>query len=230
MKTAILLFPGTNREQDIIKAVTVAGGKRPSVVWHRDTALPEGTDLVVVAGGYSYGDYLRPGAMAARSPVLNAVRTFAADGGCVLGVCNGFQILTEAGILPGALVRNRGLQFICRDVNLVVGTEKSPFTGGYRKGQKIRLPVAHQDGNYTADAETLKRLEDEDRIAFRYADANGVVSDETCLNGSLRSIAGVLSENRRVLGLMPHPENSIEAGFGGTDGLPLFKSLLETLS
>ncbi|WP_041796028.1 phosphoribosylformylglycinamidine synthase subunit PurQ [Pararhodospirillum photometricum] len=230
MHVAILLFPGTNRERDMARAFTTVGAPEPTLVWHRETTLPPGLDLVVVPGGFSYGDYLRSGAMAARSPILEAVRGFAAAGGPVLGVCNGFQILTEAGLLPGALMRNRDLRFICRTVGLKVGTTDSLFTRRYAEGQVLEIPVAHHDGNYSADEETLDRLEGEGRVAFRYCDAAGEVSGATNPNGSCRNIAGILSENRRVLGMMPHPENLVEPALGGTDGRALFESLLEALS
>ncbi|MGH2342534.1 phosphoribosylformylglycinamidine synthase subunit PurQ [Segnochrobactraceae bacterium EtOH-i3] len=219
MNTAIIVFPGSNRDRDMIAALEKISGKRPSVVWHADRELPAGLDLVVLPGGFSYGDYLRSGAIAARAPIMDAVRAHAARGGFVLGVCNGFQILTEAGLLPGALMRNAGLRFVCREVKLSVATATSPFTTGYTPGQVIRCPVAHGDGNYSADPETLAALKAEDRIAFRYAEG-------TNPNGSVDDIAGILSANRRVLGMMPHPENLIEPLNGGLDGRPLFESVL----
>lgn len=219
MNTAIIVFPGSNRDRDMIAAVEKISGKRPAVLWHADHDLPAGIDLVVLPGGFSYGDYLRSGAIAARAPIMDAVRAHAARGGHVLGVCNGFQILTEAGLLPGALMRNAGLRFVCREVKLEVATANSPFTAGYSVGQVIRCPVAHGDGNYSADPETLAALKAEDRIAFRYADG-------TNPNGSVDDISGILSANRRVLGMMPHPENLIEPLHGGLDGRPLFESLL----
>ncbi|GEO82905.1 phosphoribosylformylglycinamidine synthase subunit PurQ [Pararhodospirillum oryzae] len=229
MHAAILLFPGTNRERDMARALEVAGAPAPVFVWHRETTLPAGLDLVILPGGFSYGDYLRSGAMAARSPILEAVRRFADQGGMVLGVCNGFQILTEAGLLPGALMRNRDLRFICRCVGLRVERTDTPFTTRYAAGAVLSVPVAHHDGNYTADDDTLARLEGEGRVAFRYCDAAGVVSDATNPNGSRGNIAGIVSENRRVLGMMPHPENLVEPALGGIDGRPLFESLLEAL-
>jgi len=219
MKTAIVVFPGSNRDRDMIAAVEKISGARPVVVWHADRDLPTGLDLVVLPGGFSYGDYLRSGAIAARAPIMDAVRAHAAAGGYVLGVCNGFQILTEAGLLPGALMRNAGLRFVCREVKLEVATTASAFTAGYQPGQVIRCPVAHGDGNYSADPETLAALTAEDRIAFRYAEG-------TNPNGSVDDISGILSANRRVLGMMPHPENLIEPLHGGLDGRPLFESLL----
>ncbi len=219
MKTAIVVFPGSNRDRDMIAAVEKISGARPEVVWHADRDLPAGLDLVVLPGGFSYGDYLRSGAIAARAPIMDAVRAHADAGGYVLGVCNGFQILTEAGLLPGALMRNAGLRFVCREVKLEVATTASAFTAGYQPGQVIRCPVAHGDGNYSADPETLAALKAEDRIAFRYAEG-------TNPNGSVDDISGILSANRRVLGMMPHPENLIEPLHGGLDGRPLFESLL----
>ena len=216
MKSAVVVFPGSNRERDIIAALETIGGAKPAVVWHAETDLPK-VDLIVVPGGFSYGDYLRSGAIAARAPIMAAIAREAERGVAVLGVCNGFQILCEAGLLPGVLMRNAGLKFICREVELRVETTASQFTSGYTKGQVIRSPVAHGDGNYRADDETLKRLQDEDRIAFRYVGNP---------NGSIDDIAGILSEKRNVLGMMPHPENLIEPLNGGLDGRPLFESLL----
>ena len=186
------------------------------MVWHKETALPPGIDVVGVPGGFSFGDYLRCGAIAARSPIVSAVRDFAERGGYVLGICNGFQVLTETGLLPGALMRNAGLKFLCKPVDLTVATTDSAFTSGWEKGARVSIPIAHHDGNYIADATLLDRLEAEDRIAFRYADNP---------NGSTGDIAGVLSANRRVLGMMPHPERAVEAIQGGTDGQALFRSL-----
>jgi phosphoribosylformylglycinamidine synthase len=200
-----------------LEAVT---GRRPEMVWHRETDLPEGLDLVAVPGGFSYGDYLRAGAMAARSPVMGAVSDAAGRGVAVLGVCNGFQILTEAGLLPGALMRNAGLHFVCRDVALKVENAETRFTGAYRAGEEIIIPVGHHDGNYQADAETLDRLEGEGRIAFRYAGE---------CNGSARDIAGIINERGSVLGMMPHPERALEDAHGGTDGRRLFEGLLDAV-
>lgn len=229
MKAVVLVFPGINRETDMVKAIADVTGHQPTTLWHTETALPSGTDLVVVPGGFSYGDYLRCGAIAARSPVMDAVRGFAKAGGHVLGVCNGFQIITEAGLLPGALMRNGGLKFICKVATLRIETIASPFTSAYRAGQVVRYPVAHGEGNYRADADTLKRLEGEDRIALRYCDAAGTITEAANINGSLSSIAGILSENRRVLGLMPHPENFTLPHHGGRDGRGLFESLAQSL-
>jgi phosphoribosylformylglycinamidine synthase len=220
VKTAVIVFPGSNCDRDIAVALEAVTGRAPAMVWHRDTALPDGVGLVAVPGGFSYGDYLRSGAIAARSPILRAVVEEAAKGLTVLGVCNGFQVLTEAGLLPGALMRNAGLNFVCRDVSLRVDNAQSRFTSRYGAGETIRVPVAHHDGNYVADAETLDRLEGEGRVAFRYAEP---------VNGSARDIAGVLNDRGNVLGMMPHPERRIEAAHGGDDGRRMFEGLLETV-
>jgi len=220
MKTAVIVFPGSNCDRDLAVALRDASGTAPTMVWHRETTLPDGLDLIAVPGGFSYGDYLRSGAMAARSPVMRAVADAAARGTAVLGICNGFQVLTEAGLLPGALMRNAGLNFVCRQVGLSVENSQSAFTSRYRGGETITLPVAHHDGNYTADPETLDRLEGEGRIAFRYAGE---------VNGSARSIAGIVNEGGNVLGMMPHPERMVEAAHGGTDGRRLFDGLVEAL-
>lgn len=219
MKAAVITFPGSNCDRDLAVALGQAGAEVVRV-WHKDEALPSGVDLVAVPGGFSFGDYLRCGAIAAHSPIAAAVRGHAARGGYVLGICNGFQVLTELGLLPGALMRNAGLQFICREVALQVVSTDSPYTAGFAKGEEIRVPVAHHDGNYQIDAEGLAALKDQDRIAFAYAPA---------INGSVEDIAGVLSENRRVLGMMPHPERAAEAQHGGTDGARLFTSLVSGL-
>jgi phosphoribosylformylglycinamidine synthase len=215
MKAAIITFPGSNCDRDLAGGFELAGAS-VAQVWHKDSVLPAGTDIVAVPGGFSYGDYLRCGAIAAQSPISSAIREFAARGGHVLGICNGFQVLTEMGLLPGALMRNAGLKFVCRPVRLTVATTDSIYTSGYAKGAEITLPVAHHDGNYTIDAEGLARLQGEDRIAFRYAEP---------VNGSVDAIAGVLSANRRVLGMMPHPERAVEPAQGGTDGSALFRAL-----
>ena len=209
------------------RALTLISGRAPAMVWHADTMLPEGTDLVVLPGGFSYGDYLRCGAIAARAPIMAAVREHAAKGGLVLGVCNGFQILCEAGLLPGVLLRNAALKFICRDVHLRVERSDTPFTRGYNAGQVIRVPTAHGEGNYFASPETLAELEAEGRVLFRYTDAEGKVADTANVNGATNAIAGVLSEKHNVLGLMPHPENHIEAIMGSTDGRGLFAGLVD---
>jgi phosphoribosylformylglycinamidine synthase len=216
MNAAIVVFPGINRERDMAIALERSFGRAPRMLWHRDTDLA-GIDLVVIPGGFSYGDYLRCGAMAAQSPILRAVREHAARGGYVLGVCNGFQILTEAGMLPGALLRNAGLRFISRDCVLRVERTDTVFTGHWQRGATFRAPMAHGDGNYFADEATLDRLEGEGLVAFRYDGENP--------NGSARAIAGVLSPDLRVLGLMPHPEDLVDPLMGGTDGRPLFDSL-----
>jgi phosphoribosylformylglycinamidine synthase len=218
VKSAVLVFPGSNCDRDLAVAIRDLTGTAPAMVWHRETELPSGIGLIAVPGGFSYGDYLRSGAMAARSPIMRAVADAAARGVAVLGICNGFQILTEAGLLPGALMRNAGLSFVCRDVGLTVANDRSIFTSGYRAGEAIRLPVAHHDGNYSADPDTLDRLEGEGRVAFRYSEA---------VNGSARDIAGILNEAGNVLGMMPHPERLIEPAHGGIDGRRLFEGLLE---
>lgn len=225
MKAAVVVFPGSNCDRDLAVAIRAASGRAPAMVWHKETALPEGLDVVALPGGFSFGDYLRCGAIAARAPIMRAVAAFAARGGAVLGVCNGFQILIEAGLLPGALMRNAGLAFVCRPVTLRVETASSPFTSCYRPGELVRFPVAHHDGAYVADAETLARLEGEARVAFRYADAAGAATRAANPNGAAANIAGILSENRRVLGMMPHPERAADAALGGTDGARLFESL-----
>jgi phosphoribosylformylglycinamidine synthase subunit PurQ / glutaminase len=216
MKVAVVTFPGSNCDRDLAGAFALAGFD-VTRVWHKDTKLPDGTDVVGVPGGFSFGDYLRCGAIAAQSPIARAVSAHAARGGYVLGVCNGFQVLTEMQLLPGVLMRNAGLKFICRPQSLTVATTDSAFTNGYGLGQDITFPIAHHDGNYTIDADGLARLQAEDRIAFRYGDNP---------NGSMADIAGVLSENRRVLGLMPHPERVVDKVQGGTDGAALFKALM----
>jgi len=222
MKTAVIVFPGSNCDRDAAVALEAAFGRAPAMVWHRDTALPD-LDLIVVPGGFSYGDYLRSGAMAAQSPVVRAVKEQAERGVLVIGICNGFQVLTEAGMLPGVLMRNAGLKFVCRDVDLVVENADSPFTRRYRKGQRVTFPIAHHDGNYFADRATLDRLEGEGLVAFRYAKGDNP-------NGSARDIAGIFSERRNVLGMMPHPERAVDALHCGTDGLPMFSGLVEALA
>jgi phosphoribosylformylglycinamidine synthase len=221
MKTAVIVFPGSNCDRDLAVALERATGRKPAMVWHRDSDLPDGVDFIGVPGGFSYGDYLRSGAMAARSPIMTAVKQAAERGVPVIGICNGFQVLTEAGLLPGALMRNAGLNFVCRTVPLRVENSQSLFTANYEAGETIHFPVAHHDGNYQADTETLDRLEGEGRVAFRYLDQ---------VNGSARQIAGVLNETGNVLGLMPHPERVVEPAHGGTDGKRLFDGLLETVS
>jgi len=227
MRSAILVFPGINRERDMARALRLTSGREPAMVWHTDTALPAGTDLVVVPGGFSYGDYLRCGAIAARAPVMDAVRHFAGVGGLVLGVCNGFQILCEAGLLPGVLMRNEALKFICRDVYLKVERSDTSFTRGYNAGQVIRVPVAHGEGNYVADAQTLARLEGEGRVLFRYVAPDGSLDAAWNVNGATAAIAGILNEAGNVLGMMPHPENHVEPRMGVTDGRGLFAGLVD---
>ncbi|MFD2183569.1 phosphoribosylformylglycinamidine synthase subunit PurQ [Rhodoplanes azumiensis] len=225
MKSAVLVFPGINREHDMARALRLCAGSDVAMVWHTETALPAGTDLVVLPGGFSYGDYLRCGAIAARAPVMDAVRAHAAKGGLVLGVCNGFQILCEAGLLPGVLMRNAGLKFICKDAFIRVERADTPFTRGYTAGQVIRVPVAHGEGNYMADSETIARLEGEGRIVFRYTTPDGALSPEWNMNGSIYAIAGILNGRGNVLGMMPHPENHVEDTMGCTDGRGLFAGL-----
>ena len=229
MKAAIVIFPGTNRERDMAIALHAATGNRPTLLWHRETELGD-ADLVVLPGGFSHGDYLRCGAMAAQSPIMPAIRAFAERGGYVLGVCNGFQILTEAGMLPGALLKNAGLRFLSRDCHLRVERADTAFTRHYQTGQVFRAPLAHGDGNYVADKDTLKLLEDEGRVAFRYARPDGRTGPESNPNGSVDAIAGVYSPNLRVMGLMPHPEDLVDPLMGGTDGKPLFEGLVEALA
>ena len=221
MKTAVIVFPGSNCDRDLAVALEQVTGRKPDMVWHRETDLPAGIDFIGVPGGFSYGDYLRSGAMAAHSPVMRAVSNAAARGVPVIGICNGFQVLTEAGLLPGALMRNAALQFVCRTVPLRVENSQSLFTAQYEAGEKISLPVAHHDGNYQADEATLDRLEGEGRVAFRYLDQ---------VNGSARAIAGILNDSGNVLGLMPHPERAIEPAHGNKDGRRLFEGLLELVN
>jgi phosphoribosylformylglycinamidine synthase I len=221
MRAAVIQFPGSNCDRDMAVAIRDITGADTSLVWHRESALPTGLDLIAIPGGFSYGDYLRSGAMAARSPVMQAVIAAAGRGVPVLGVCNGFQILTEAGLLPGALMRNAGIRFVCRTVGLTVENSQSMFTSGYSAGEKIHIPVAHHDGNFFADDATLDRLEGEGRVAFRYAEP---------VNGSARNIAGVLNDSGNVLGMMPHPERMIEAMQGGSDGRRLFEGLIREIA
>jgi phosphoribosylformylglycinamidine synthase len=221
MKSAVIVFPGSNCDRDLAVALEQVTGRTPAMVWHRESELPDGTDFIGIPGGFSYGDYLRSGAMAARSPIVRAVVDAANRGVPVFGVCNGFQVLTETGLLPGALMRNAGLNFVSRPVPLIVENSQSLFTSGYERGETIRIPVAHHDGNYQADEETLDRLEGNGRVAFRYAED---------VNGSARRIAGILNESGNVLGMMPHPERAIEPAHGSTDGRRLFEGLLEAVS
>ncbi len=220
MKSAVIVFPAANCDRDAQTALTQMTGKAPHMVWHQDSELPD-VDLVVLPGGFSYGDYLRCGAMANQSNIMGAIKTHADKGGAVLGICNGFQVLTEAGLLPGALMRNAGLKFLCKPVALTVEETQSSFTRKYDKGQEIHIPIAHGEGNYYADENTLDRLEGEGRVVFRYRDNP---------NGSARDIAGILNEKRNVLGLMPHPERVVDDALGGIDGRGIFQSLIEALS
>jgi phosphoribosylformylglycinamidine synthase I len=224
MKSAVIVFPASNCERDA-RTVLAATGLNPAMVWHRDTALPQ-VDLVVLPGGFSYGDYLRSGAMAANSPIMQEVKAHAERGGLVLGICNGFQVLTEAGLLPGVLMRNEKLKFVCREVQLRVESPLTPYTKHYTKGQVLNVPVAHHDGNYFADAATLKSLQDHDQIIFRYCNEQGEITPESNPNGSQLNIAGICNRKRNVLGMMPHPERHAEAILGGTDGVAMFKALL----
>ena len=228
MKAVVIIFPGSNRERDFCLAWKLATGHEPARIWHREAELPA-ADLIGLPGGFAYGDYLRCGAMAAHSPVMREVKARAERGTPVLGICNGFQVLTEAGMLPGALLPNRTLSFICRDVHLRVETNQTIFTCGYEKGQAIQVPVAHHDGGYTADPETLDRLEGEGRVAFRYCGPAGEVADASNVNGSARAIAGIFNDSRTVLGLMPHPENATDPLLGSTDGLAFFTGLAGAL-
>ena len=227
MKSAVIVFPGINRERDMARALTLISGRAPAMVWHAETALPAGTDLVVIPGGFSYGDYLRCGAIAARAPIMDAVRAHAAQGGLVLAICNGFQIACEAGLLPGVLMRNAQLKFICRDVFLRVERSDTAFSRGYNAGQVIRVPVAHGEGNYVADDETVARLEAEGRVLYRYVAPDGALDPAWNHNGATNAIAGILNERRNVLGMMPHPENHVEAAMGCTDGRGLFAGLVD---
>jgi len=221
MTSAVVVFPGSNCDRDLATAIREVTGRAPHMIWHGDSELPDGLDLIAIPGGFSYGDYLRCGAIAARSPVMRAVVEAARRGVPVLGVCNGFQVLTESGLLPGALMRNAGLDFVCRDVALTVENSQSIFTSQYRQGETLSVPVAHHDGNYFADTETLDRLEGDGRVAFRYGES---------VNGSARNIAGILNAAGNVLGMMPHPERKIEAAHGGTDGRRLFEGLLAAVA
>ncbi|MGQ3674320.1 phosphoribosylformylglycinamidine synthase subunit PurQ [Xanthobacter sp. TB0139] len=225
MKAAVILFPGSNRERDAARALSLVSGAQVQIVWHGEHELPAGTDIVLLPGGFSYGDYLRCGAIAARANIMNAVRAHAERGGLVLGICNGFQILCEAGLLPGVLVRNAGLRFLCHEVLLRVERADTPFASAYEKSQLIRIPIAHGEGNYTADEATLETLEKEGRVAFRYAQPDGSADAAAGPNGSLNAIAGIYSEKFNVLGMMPHPENYIEPEMGPIDGRGLFESL-----
>ncbi len=221
MKSAVIVFPGSNCDRDLAVALRDVTGVAPAMVWHGETTLPDGLDIIGVPGGFSYGDYLRSGAMAARSPVMQAVVAAAAAGRTVLGICNGFQVLTEAGLLPGVLMRNAGIRFVCRDVALTVANSQTIFTSGYAAGETITVPVAHHDGNYVADDDTLDRIEGDGRVAFRYAEP---------VNGSARNIAGIINDAGNVLGMMPHPERRIGPEHGGDDGRRLFEGLVRAFA
>jgi phosphoribosylformylglycinamidine synthase len=226
MRAAVIMFPGSNREGDAARALSQASGVDPAIVWHDEDALPPGIDLLVLPGGFSYGDYLRCGAIAARAKIMQAVRVHAARGGLVLGICNGFQILCEAGLLPGVLMRNTHRRFVCRMQHLRVENNRTPFASRYAAGQVVKVAIAHGEGNYVADDETLAALEGEGRVAFRYCDASGRSGGLANPNGSMRDIAGVYSERFNVLGLMPHPENLIDPLVGGVDGRAMFAGLM----
>lgn len=225
MKFGVIVFPGSNCDHDCYHAVKHVFGQEAEYVWHKSTSL-KGFDCVILPGGFSYGDYLRTGAIASSSPVMAEVVSFAGRGGLVVGICNGFQILTEAGLLPGVLMRNRGLKFICKHVNLRVENTSSPFTRAYKKGQTVDIPIAHADGNYYASPETIRLLEDSGRVAFRYSTAEGSVIEEANPNGSLSNIAGILNEKGNVLGMMPHPERACEGELGPIDGRGVFESII----
>ncbi len=229
MKTAVIIFPASNCDRDMITALEKITGHKPHIIWHQNTDIPD-VDLIALPGGFSFGDYLRCGAMAARSPVTKKVIEHADRGGKVIGICNGFQILTETGLLPGALMRNESLKFICKDVNLRVENNDTPFTNAYKKDQIITIPVAHHDGNYFADDDTLKALEEEGRVAFRYVYDKGQPTKEANPNGSRNNIAGIISRRKNILGMMPHPERLIEDAQGGTDGLGFFKSMINAIN
>ncbi|MGE5504410.1 MAG: phosphoribosylformylglycinamidine synthase subunit PurQ [Actinomycetota bacterium] len=230
MKAAVIVFPGSNCDRDVAVALEASMGKKPAMVWHRDTELPDHLDLIAVPGGFSYGDYLRCGAMAAHSPIMREVKAMAAKGARVLGICNGFQILTEAGLLPGVLMRNRDLRFICKDVHLRVENDRTDFCRYYRAGDVVRFPIAHAEGNWFVDPHTYREMEDNGQIAFRYCDADGQVGEATNPNGALGNVAGIYNNKLNVLGLMPHPERLAEDLLGGSDGKLMFDSLVEALS
>jgi len=228
MKAAVIVFPGSNCDRDMQVALRDAMGSAPVMVWHGDSEMPD-VDLITVPGGFSYGDYLRSGCMAAKSPIMKEVVARAGKGVPVLGVCNGFQVLTESGLLPGVLMRNAALKYVCRDVHLKVADNDTVFTGSYEKDQVIRIPIAHHDGNFFADDDTLSELEDTDRVAFRYCDADGQISAAANPNGSQRGIAGIYNKRKTVLGMMPHPERLADLTLGGADGKPLFDGLVAAL-
>lgn len=226
MKAAVITFPGSNCDRDALTALQKVGAKVQNI-WHQETSIDDKLDLIIVPGGFSYGDYLRSGAMAAISPVMMEVKRLADKGVRVLGICNGFQIITEAGLLPGVLTRNKKMKFICRTVNLRVENQDSPFTKKYKKGQVIRVPIAHMDGNYYADPSVIQKLEDNGNIAFRYVDADGNQTDESNPNGSMFNIAGIFNDKRNVLGMMPHPERAIDDDNGSKDGFAMFEGLIK---
>jgi phosphoribosylformylglycinamidine synthase len=228
VKAAVIVFPGSNCDQDCVRSLQAVTGQRADLVWHKESSLPN-YDLVVLPGGFAYGDYLRCGALARFSPVLAEVARLAQRGSLILGICNGFQILCEARLLPGALLRNHGLKYLCQDVFLRVETSQSPFTQLYKKGQIIKIPISHGEGSYSASPQDLRELSDEDRVAFRYARADGTVDDSSAPNGSISAIAGILNATRNVLGLMPHPERLAEPELGGTDGRPLIAAAFSAL-
>jgi phosphoribosylformylglycinamidine synthase len=222
-KAAVIVFPGSNCDQDCVRSLTAAAGVRADLVWHKTSVL-DNYDLVILPGGFSYGDYLRCGAIARFSPVLSEIKRLAKRGSLILGICNGFQILTEAGLLPGALLRNHGLKYLCRDIFLRVETSDSPFTSKYRRGQILRMPISHGEGSYSLNPRELQKLNDQDRVVFRYASQDGNVDEHSSPNGSQESIAGILSPERNILGLMPHPERLAEPELGGIDGRPLLEA------
>jgi len=225
MRAAVIQFPGINREGDVARALRQASGAEPAIVWHAETELPAGLDLVVLPGGFSYGDYLRCGAIAARAPIMRAVADHAARGGLTLGICNGFQILCEAGLLPGVLMRNAELRFVCKMQHVRVENAETPFTRAYAPGEVVKFAIAHGEGNFIADGETMRAIEAEGQVAFRYCDARGEVGPASNPNGAMNAIAGVFNDRFNVLGLMPHPENLIDPLVGGVDGRALFASL-----
>ncbi len=229
MKTAVIVFPGSNCDRDVAVALEAATGAEPQMVWHGESGLPP-TDLIVLPGGFSYGDYLRSGAMAAHSPIMQDVKRRADQGTPVLGICNGFQMLTEAGLLPGVLMRNASLRFICHDVTLRIDRADTPFTEGYAKGHIVTWPIAHKDGNFFADDETLDRIEGEGLVALRYVDDSGAATDEANPNGSRNNIAGLINARCNVLGMMPHPERLADKALGGTDGAAMFAAIARTLN
>jgi len=229
MKSAVIVFPASNCDRDMITALEKVTGQKPHIIWHQESDIPD-VDLIALPGGFSFGDYLRCGAMAARSPVTKRVIEHADRGGNVIGICNGFQVLTETGLLPGALMRNESLKFVCRDVKLKVENNDTPFTNAYQAGQVINVPVAHHDGNYFADDDTLKSLEDDGRVAFRYVDDQGNATAAANPNGSRNNIAGIISRRKNILGMMPHPERLIETAQGGTDGLGFFESMINAIN